>query len=173
MLSNKVSNNNAFSFNDFVDQSSSTFQLVVASVNWISKVFFNQPQGHAFILIALHPIVGFQRVVKLIHNGICRHPPTEIELRLFDKQDIKLIVMCDAPNNFDGAIIFDNKAIVLSFVGASSSASQLPLFTKPNDDYWLVVVFIPILISKGDKRQFKALKTKLMFSCSTHKSRQC
>ena len=86
MLLNKVSNNNAFSFNDFVDQSSSTFQLVVASVDWISKVFSNQPQGHAFILIALRPIVGFQRVVELIHDGIGRHPPTENELRLFDEQ---------------------------------------------------------------------------------------
>ncbi len=35
VLSNKVLNNNALSFDNFVDQSSSTFQLVVASVNWI------------------------------------------------------------------------------------------------------------------------------------------
>jgi hypothetical protein len=121
--------------------------LVVASVDWISKVFSNQPQGHAFILIASRPIVGFQRVVELIHDGIGRHPPTENELRLFDEQDIKLIVTCNVPNNFDGAIIFDNKAAVLSFAGASSSASQLPLFTKPNDNFQLIVKLMPILNS--------------------------
>jgi hypothetical protein len=39
-------------------------------------------------------------------------PPQKNELRLFDKQDIKLVVTCNVPDNFDGAIIFDNNAIV-------------------------------------------------------------
>jgi hypothetical protein len=57
--------------------------------------------------------------------------------------------MCNVPNDFDGAIIFVNKAIVLSFAGASSSASQLPLFTKPNDNFQLIVKLMLILNSEG------------------------
>ena len=43
-------------------------------------------------IISIFQLVVESVAIKYTHDGISRHPPTEIWLRLFEKKDIKLIV---------------------------------------------------------------------------------
>jgi hypothetical protein len=105
---------------------SSTFQLVVASVYWISKADLDFSDIRSQIFVHFEADSNFSQYLSAI-------------LQQLNK-------MCSASQ----MVVNEHKFIIK----ASSSAAQLPSFTKPNKDFRLFVKFI-IPNSEGERYVLK------------------
>ena len=69
-------------------------------------------------------------------------------------------IFCDTPR----WLIVEYILLIPNSAGAWTHQAQLPLPTKPNDDFWLVVEFIPILIFDGARAPSSMLIVECNYS---------